>query len=84
MAEKAHAQSSAFMRALDQSRQIGHDECAAQFAAFFTGAAVSVHHTQIWFQRRKWIVRDLGPCRGNHRNQCRFSGVGESHQTDVG
>ena len=73
----------ALVRAFDQARQIGDDEGAAELSAFASGAAVGVHHAEIWLQRGKRIVGDFRPRRGDHRNQRGLSRIGEAHQAHV-
>src|SRR5262249_9446163 len=81
---KANAETSPLVRALDQSRQVGDHERAAEFATFATRAAIRADHAQIRLERGEWIVGDLGSRRGDHGNQRGLAGVGEADQADVG
>src|SRR5207248_8828728 len=61
--------------ALDQARQIGQHE---------TATVLVLHDAEMWLQRREWIVRDLGTCAREARDERRLARVRESHQSDVG
>src|SRR6266849_4970136 len=74
MAQKTITQSVAFVRAFDQSRDVGNHK----------GAKVThVDDTQIWLKRRERIIGDLWTRRGNSGDQRRFTRVGKTDQANV-
>src|SRR6185503_2258569 len=74
MAKELMAEPVAFMRAFDQTGNVGDDEAAI---------AAQRDDAKIWRQRREWIVGNLRPRRGNHRDECRLARVRKSHESDI-
>src|SRR5258707_11254388 len=74
MAQKTITQSVAFVRAFDQSGDVGNHK----------GAKVThVDDTQIWLKRRERIIGDFWTRRGNPGDERRFTRVGKTDQTNV-
>ncbi len=73
MAQKPVAEAGAFMRALDQPRNIRQHEFAA----------VGIHHAELRMQRGEGITGDLRLRRADHREQCRLAGVGQADQAGI-
>ncbi len=73
--QEPDAEARPFGRALDQARNIGHDEAAVLAA---------VHHAEIRMQRRERIVGDLRPRSRDRADQGRFAGVRQPQQPHVG
>src|SRR5260370_12206894 len=74
MAQKTITQSVAFVRAFDQSGDVGNHK----------GAKVThVDDTQIWLKRRERIIGDFWTRRGNPGDERRFTRVGKTNQTNV-
>ena len=63
-----------FMRAFDDSRNIGHHKAAM---------IRQLHDAEIRLQRRKRIIGNLRPRRRNARNQRRFARIRITHQPDI-
>src|SRR5437867_4410949 len=63
------------MGARDESWNISHHE---RFVV------VHGHYAEVRLEGRERIIRDLGPRRGNARNQRGLADVGKADQTDVG
>src|SRR5580704_7357650 len=80
MFQEARAEADAFMRAFDQSGNIGHNKRAAMTRR---GIGIGGNHAEMRFKRREGIRSDLGPRRGNARNQRGFSGVRETDEAYV-
>jgi hypothetical protein len=76
--EELHAQAMPEMRALDQARNIRNDEGALR--AWISHA----DHAEIGFECRKRIVGNLGPRRGDARNEGRLSGIWKSDKPNIG
>ena len=74
MAKEHIAQPPAFMRAFDQTRNIGDDKFSI----------VHAHDAQIGVQRGKGIIRDLGPRIGRGGEKGRFARIGQTQQTGIG
>jgi len=73
MPEKAIADASPFMRAFDQTRNVGEDEIDI----------VNLDHTEIWVKRREGIIRYLGLGRADRRQKSRFAGIRKADHTCV-
>ncbi len=74
MAEEARAEARAFVRALDQPRNVGQHEIVVARA----------HHAEIGMQRGEGVVRDLWLGRRDGSEERRFAGVGQSDEAGVG
>src|SRR5215470_4763653 len=84
VAEKADAKPRAFVRAFNQAGQVSDNVRAADFASLAAMAAIRIDHTEIGLERRKGIVRDFRPRRGDDRNQRRLPGIWEADEADIG
>jgi hypothetical protein len=74
MPQEAVAEAGAFGRAFYQAGNVRDDE----------GAEIAhIDDAEVRFEGRERVVRDLGFCRGDDGNKCRFSGVGETNKTDI-
>jgi hypothetical protein len=73
MAEKAVAETGAFMRAFDQAGDIRQHEFAA----------VGIHHAELRMQRGEGIVGDLRFCRADLGEERRFAGIGQADEARV-
>src|SRR5579864_5275527 len=84
VAQKSCAQADAFMSAFDETRQIGHDECAHLFAGV---AAVrnsfGRNNTERGLESCEWIIGNFRACGGNSGNECGFSGIRKSDETEI-
>src|SRR6476469_4915202 len=65
------------MRALDKSRDVRHYE------ADFVRRLPDHYDSQIWLQGGERVVRNLGPSRGDARDQCGFADIGIPDQADI-
>ena len=63
------------MRTLDDTRNVGHHKRMVVAAS---------NDTQVGFERSEGVVCDLGLSGRDHRQQRRFTRIGETHQTHVG
>ena len=72
--QEADTQSSALGGALDQPRDISHDEAAVD---------ADCHYAQVRMQRSKRIVGNFRLCRRNGADQGRFAGIRQSKQSNV-
>src|ERR1700747_1443962 len=88
--QKANAEARAFVRALNQARQIGYNEGASDVVAFFSGAAagglrnaIGADDTKIWLKRSERIVGNFRARSGNHRNQRGLAGGGIPDKTHI-
>ena len=81
MPQESCAKSRAFVRALDQSGQVGDDERPADVPA---GHVVGRDDAQVRFERGERVVGNLGMRRRDARDQRGLPGVREAHQADVG
>ena len=68
-------QSGSLCGALDDARDIGHDE---------GDPLVHIDHAQIGKEGGKMVVCDLGPGLGHHGKERGFPHIGKPHQTHVG
>src|SRR5437899_8015893 len=73
VAEETVAESRAFMRTLDQARNIGEDELAA----------VDLDHAELGMQRRERVVGDLRLGRAHRREEGRLARVGQPDNARV-
>jgi hypothetical protein len=73
--QEAVAEAMTFMRAFDQSWDIGHHEAAI---------AAQRHHAEVGRQRRERVVGDLRARRRDARDEGGLARVGETHEPDVG
>src|SRR5580692_6723518 len=80
MLQETRAEADAFMRAFDQSGNIGHNKRAAMAGR---GIGVGGNHAEMRLQRRERIRCDFGARRGNARNQRGFSGVRETDEAYI-
>ncbi len=74
MAEEMIAEAEAFMRALDQPRNIGEHEFAA----------VAGDDAELRMQRREGIIGDLRLGGGDRGEEGRFAGIGQTDEAGVG
>ena len=74
MPQELNAKPVPFVRAFDQSWNIGQHE----------SVIARLHHPQIWLKRRKRIVGNLRLGGGETGDQGRFAGVRKPNQADVG
>jgi hypothetical protein len=75
VAKELIAQAMAFVRSLDQARNVGYDKGLI---------VVGADDTEIGNERRERVVGDLWPRRADHGDECRLAGVRESDETHVG
>ena len=75
MAEKVMAKPHALVRPINEARDIRYDE-SPEIAQF--------HDPQVGLGGCEGIVGDLGPCRGDARNERAFTGIGQTDKTDIG
>src|SRR5271156_3795620 len=80
MFQEARAEADAFMRAFDQSGNIGHDKRAAMTRR---GIGVGGNNAEMRFKCREGIRRNFRTSRRDARNQRGFSSVGETDQAYV-
>ena len=74
VAQETVAQSRSFVRAFDQTGQVGHDE--------FT--PVDFNHAELRMQRGEWVIGDLRLC-GTHRSEeSGLACIWEPNQTGIG
>src|SRR4029079_15708373 len=74
VSQELEAQPLPFVRAFDDSRNVGNDE----------GPMIrQLDHSQVRSERRKGIVGDLWARSGNHREQSGFAGIRLAHQAHV-
>ena len=74
VAEEAIAKSDAFMRAFDQSREIGEDKFAS----------IDFDDTELRMQCRKRVVGDLRFGRTDRSEKRRFPGIRQADETGIG
>ena len=74
VAEEFVAEADAFMRALDQARQIGHDEFAV----------IDFEHAELRMQRGERIVGDLRLGRAHGGEEGRLAGIGQADDAGIG
>src|SRR5207302_732145 len=91
VAQKANAESSTFVRALDQAGQIGYNESATDVVAFFSGTAagglrhaVGADDAEIWLERSERIICDFWARSGNDGDQRGLSSIRVADQTHIG
>ena len=75
MLQEPDAEPRAFRRALDQARNVRHDEAAA---------GPHAHHAEIGCKRRERIIGDFRPRGRNRTDQGGFAGVRKPEQAHVG
>ena len=73
--QKLIPQSVAFVSAFDETGNIRNDK---------TFSFAITDHAQVRHQRREGIVGNLRSHRGDRRDQCRFAGIGQADDADVG
>ena len=78
--QKTRSQAGAEVGALDQSGQVRDHEAAAHAGT----RAVHGDDAEVRLERCEGIGSNLGPCRGDPRNQGGFSGVGKADEPHVG
>src|SRR3954463_1123876 len=74
MAQELMAKPRTFRGTFDQARYVGNHEAAV---------LVHPHHAEIWMQRRKWIIGDFWPGRGDGTDICGLSGIRHAEQAHV-
>src|SRR5438132_9741736 len=72
--QKLDPEASAAGRTFDQPGKIRHH----------VGVVADLDNTEIWLERREWVVRDLRRGTRKRRKQRRFSGVRQPDKPDVG
>jgi hypothetical protein len=72
--QESIAETVSFMRAFDQTRNVGDDERAK---------VAQIDNAEMRLQRRKWIVRNLRVRSGDGRDESGFSGIRKTNQTDI-
>jgi hypothetical protein len=77
MPQEFESETHPLRRAADQTWNIGHDEDLSVDTA-------NLHNAENGFQRREWIVRNLGFRRRCRRQQSRLSSVWQPDEPDVG
>ena len=73
MAQKSVAEAGAFMRALDQARNVRQHEFAA----------VGIHHAKLRMQRGERVIGDLRLGGADLRKQGRLAGIGQADQAGI-
>src|SRR5580704_19084427 len=79
--QEPDTQPDAFVSAFDQAWNVGNDERAALARG---RVGIGGNDAQVRLERGERISRDLGPRRGDARDQCRLSCVREADQADIG
>ena len=74
MSQESESESLALTCTLDDSGDISHHKRLV---------VAICHNAKRGFESGEWIVGYLGACTRQSREQCRFTCIGESHQTDV-
>src|SRR5207247_6495605 len=74
VAQELKAEALPCVRALDEARDVRHDEALV---------LVHGHDTEVWYQGRERIVGELGARGRDGRDQSGLAGVGVAHQADV-
>ena len=75
MAQEAGSETAALVGALDDARNVGHDERLV---------IADLDNAEVRLQRREGVVGDLGLRGRNHRQQRRLARIGKTHQPHVG
>ena len=72
--QKTMAESVTFVRAFDETRNVGHHE---------TAVIAHTDDAEIWRERRKRVGGDFRTRRRNARNQCGLAGIRKAHEPHI-